>query len=56
MGRSSWVLLREVGLPPITFADEDENEEEDEWVTVTSEDEYDDEAESNISLDGDWWR
>lgn len=45
MGGSSWVILHEVGLPPITFADEDGNEEEDKSVTVTDEDEYDDEDE-----------
>ena len=36
---------------PITFADEDENEEKDE--SVTDEDEYDNEDESNISVDED---
>ena len=30
MGGRRWVILHKVSFPPITFADEDENEEEDE--------------------------
>ena len=46
-------MLHQLRLWPMTFADKDENEEEDESVTFADEDEYDDEDAQNTSADED---
>lgn len=55
MGGSRWVYWgpNEKSYPPITFADEDENGDEEKSGTFTVEDKYDDEDESITSADED---